>query len=316
MEPIQPNTTLTLTVAPEEENLRIDTFLAQHFSLYSRTFFQKLIDLGLVAINKKIITKHKSGVKDGDCITITFPPEKKIEPKIIPADMGVSIVYEHPDFLIINKPAGLLVHAPTDKAADRDTLTLVDWLVSQFKELSDVGTLDRPGIVHRLDKDTSGLMIIPRKQHVHMVFGDMFRNREIKKTYLAVVEGHPSQSGTIDFPIARHPTKKTRMTHTNPLGRQALTHYTVRKYFKTCTLVEAYPVTGRTHQIRVHFSGMGHPLMGDVVYGKKSPYIKRQALHAAQIAFTYQGENYKFESEPPEDFQKILQILSKEEEKI
>ena len=223
----------------------------------------------------------------------------------LPKRLGVSLVAEHDDFLIVYKPAGLLVHAPSH---NNSSVTLVDWLVHSFKELTTVGTSDRPGIVHRLDKDTSGLLIIPRTPQSLTAFAELFQARAIQKTYLAVVEGHPPLSGTLDAAIGRDPFHKHKMAAI-PYGRPSLTHYKVIEYFPQCALVEAQLITGRTHQIRVHFSASGYPLLGDSVYGTAHPLIQRQALHAYQISFTYKEQNYSFCSELPDDMRALITAL-------
>ena len=182
-----------------------------------------------------------------------------------------------------------------------------------FKEISKVGESERPGIVHRLDKNTSGIMIIPRKDYVHAIFSEMFKDRKIKKTYLAIVEGHPDPKGTIDLPISRHPTEKIKMSHLNPAGKDSTTNYSVLEYFEKCSLVELKPTTGRTHQIRVHMAAIGHPLLGDSTYGKESYMIGRHALHANKLEFEYNKELFSFScDEQPEDFKNALEKLRKQ----
>ena len=243
-------------------------------------------------------------VKPTDAIAVQFPPTPEFKPKEgVPKDLGVTIVHEHPDFFIINKPPHLMVHPPSSYSSE---ITLVDWLRAYFPELAGVGTVDRPGVVHRLDRGTSGLMIIARNPVSHNLFSDMFRLRTIKKTYIALVEGHPDKSGTIDFPIARDPHAKTKMTHRCTTGRSATTHYNVLEYFNDSSLLELKPVTGRTHQLRVHCAGLGYPIIGDTQYGTQSKLIDRQTLHAQSLSFTFQGTQYSFTQEPPEDFNKVL----------
>ena len=232
--------------------------------------------------------------------------------------MGVELIFEHPDFLIVYKPAGLLVHA-TDTA--KDEVTLVDWLLKKFKDLSTVGSSDRPGIIHRLDQDTSGLLVIARNNYAHTTIGQMFKDRKVNKTYVAVVTGHPEPEGSIDLSIMRHPVYRNKMTYVKTKGklstkqakaRDALSHYKVIEDFDAHSLVEVKPVTGRTHQIRVHFSGIGHSLVGDKLYGHLSKDIGRQALHSKAIEFEYEGKKYSFEKEPPKDFRHLVEKLRTE----
>ena len=217
-------------------------------------------------------------------------------------------MHEDPDFYIIEKPAGLMVHRPSTSSVE---LTLIDWLVHQVPEIINIGHPERPGIVHRLDKNTTGLLIVPRTSRAHMLFSDLFKNRDIKKTYLAVVRGHPEKEGTIELPIGRDPITRNKMTVNGIEAREAVTRYKVLTYFENAALVEIYPVTGRTHQIRVHFKAIGHPLLGDQLYGTRSPLIKRHALHATQLTFDFKGKPYTFTSTPPQDFELLLSKLKK-----
>lgn len=286
--------------------LRLDAFLHKQLPQYSRTFFQELVKNGQVTINNKVATKPSQLVPNGAVLTIHFPVPQKLTAIEGTQNLNVKIVYEHTHFLIINKPAGLTVHSP---GAGHTELTLVDWLITYFTEIKDVGVIDRPGIVHRLDKDTSGLMIIARNNYAHALLSDMFKNRAMTKHYWAVVSGHPQETGSIDYNIVRHPTNRIKMTHHQGQGREALTYYKVLEHFKDSALVEAHPITGRTHQIRVHCTAIGHGLLGDALYGVTTPLIKRQALHAHSLAFTFDGTPYSFTQEPPEDFQALLSAL-------
>lgn len=303
------------TVPTETEPIRIDAFLTQQLPDFSRSFIKKLIQEELITVNDKPI-KASTILKPTDTITVIVPPPEPpyaIEPtpEIREAlkKLPVTIIHQEPDFYIIDKPAGLLVHQASTQS---DALTLVDWLVHQAPEITQIGHPERPGIVHRLDKDTSGLLVVPRTQYAHNLFSDLFKNRNIKKTYLAVVKGHPDKEGVIDLPIGRDPITRNKMTIDGIEPRQAVTHYKVLTYFEDAALVEVYPVTGRTHQIRVHFKAIGHPLLGDQLYGTtKSLHIKRHALHASQLAFDFKGKSYTFTSKPPQDFELLLSKLKK-----
>lgn len=299
----------TLHVQSGTNHSRIDSWLTHQFPGYSRTFFQKLIDLGHVTQNNHKVYKSKTIIKEGDVISVYFPPAPPLQTsKTVPADIIVKVLYEHPDFLIIEKPAGLMVHAASTNST---APTLVDWLITHFQEIAVVGSSDRPGIVHRLDKETSGIMVIPRNNTAHTAFGKMFHNRTIHKEYIALVHGHPPREGTITYPISRHPRIRNKMTHTQAHGRAATTGYKVITYYKDTSLVQFKPITGRTHQIRVHCAAIGHPIIGDKLYGKTSEHINRHALHAQSLTFSHQQERYTFSTNIPADIQTIIDLKKK-----
>lgn len=305
---IEAGSRLEVHVHGEQVGSRLDMVLASQFVRYSRSFFNRLIAEGAVSINGVVALKSGASLKEGDTITIQFPPPRVVESKDLELDPPVEVLYEHPEFLILSKPAGLVMHAPSEMST---VITLVDWLVAHYQDIKEVGYVDRPGIVHRLDKDTSGIVIIPRTNHAHGIFGAMFHDRKVKKVYYAVVEGHPDRSGTIALSISRDPITKVKMS-TRAHGqkqREAETRYEVIEYFDNAALVKVMPVTGRTHQIRVHFAAIGHPLIGDATYGKKSKNISRHALHAQQLSFEFDNKPYTFEQEPPEDFQNLISTL-------
>lgn len=297
----------TITVDKDNQEQRLDIYLQAHFKDYSRTFFQELIKQSAITINGKSSTKAGYIIKSHDTIVLTIP-ERPTKPTLTPehaTTLGIEIVFSTNDFAIINKPAGIVVHPPHKNST---SLALTDWLVTQFNDLEEIGYADRPGIVHRLDKDTSGLMIIPLTAQAHAQFSEMFKNRTIQKTYLCLVQGHPEQQGVVTLSIKRDQRTRNKMS-TDITGRASETLYTVVTYFKEASLVKVQPKTGRTHQIRVHMHALGHPLLGDTLYGKTSQYITRQALHASQLSFTYNGKDYVFEAPLPADFQRALDCL-------
>ena len=311
---IKPNATFSFVVSGQPRKTRIDSFIASQFSAYSRSFISKLFAKQLVAKNGVLVHKNGEFICDNDVITVQFPPERTIvAPQETSALYPVEVVDEQEHFLIICKPAGLVVHPPSKHCPQ---YSLTDWLLATYPEMYGVGTFGRPGIIHRLDKDTSGLMVIPRTNYAFTVFGDLFRSRTIYKTYMAVVEGHPEKIGMIDLPIGRDPYKKIKMKAFSPSEqekfdtvkmRDSITEFCVSQYYQKHTLVRVTPKTGRTHQIRAHFAAIGHPLLGDAVYGKQSAVIPRHALHASKLSFIFDQKEYSYDSIIAKD---ILSALS------
>lgn len=285
--------------------IRIDKFLSDQFKDYSRSYFQKLMDLGLITVNFKIIKKSSFLLKNGDQIVIKFPEVKQFD--LSPKQIDFQVISVQPDFIVVNKPAGLIVHH-SGKTQESE-VTLVNGLLYKFQELNKFSNKERPGIVHRLDKDTSGLLLVARNTISQIGLSRLFKSRKIKKIYLAVVKGHPLKKGKIDYPISRHAFKRHMMTHTRLSGKKALTYYKVLEYFKDSALVACRIVTGRTHQIRVHFAAIGHGLLGDKVYGYESKIISRQALHSYKISFEYRNNKYKFKAEIPKDIKDLIKNL-------
>lgn len=311
---IQPGSTFTFTIEEKDALKRLDVFVVEQFPLYSRTFIQELIQQGAITINGLPAAKSGARLKLHDVVTITnATQENKDQLDAQQLDtLIVPIIFEHEHFLIINKPAGLVVHYSHTKKAGEPTL--IDWITAHFNEIKHVGAIDRPGIVHRLDKDTSGLMIIARTNYAQTVFTTLFKERTIHKTYRALVVGAPEKSGLIDMPIGRNPVHRHKMavfnrTKESAVIKSAQTAYKVLRYFESAALVEAYPATGRTHQIRVHFAAIGHPLLADKIYGTASKLIARHALHAYKLNFIFDGEEFTFTCEVPADFEYALQQL-------
>jgi len=297
----------TFTVSQETGNQRLDQFLTKQLPLLSRTSCQRLIDQGAVSINGIIATKHSIIIKPFDSISIIAPePTPLPESKPVPSNLSINTLFEHSHFLAISKPANLMVHAPSTV---NTVFTLVDWLVAHFKEISSIGSPERPGIVHRLDKDTSGVILVAKNSYGLMMLGDLFKNRLIRKTYLAIVQGTPPAQGTIATLIDNHPVIKTKKMVSTKNGKQAITHFRVLEYFKDHAYLELKPVTGRTHQLRVHCASIGHPIIGDTVYGRQSNLITRHALHAAAIAFEFLGNAYTITAPLAHDMHIALDAL-------
>ncbi len=309
---IAPEAEFEFTITIENVGIRLDNFITSQFPAYSRSFFKNLITDKLVTINQKIVERPGITLKLGDQVLVKFPPAQTSKQVLIDQDsLGVQVLHTHPDFLVISKPAGLVVHAPQH---DFTGVTLVDWILSKFQEIAHVGYAERPGIVHRLDLQTSGLMLVARNNFAQALISDKFKARTIHKTYLAVVRGHPELQGVVNLAIARHPVQRNKMAVVKDLSeirnrnaRTAKTAYRVLKYLADdLAVVEVQPETGRMHQIRVHMASLGHPILGDTIYGSSSKLIARQALHAYAIKFEYCGIDYQFTCPLPEDLQALI----------
>lgn len=289
---------------------RLDRWLASRLPDHSRTEIQRWIREGLVRVNGR---SSKPGYKlePGDVVDVDIPlsvPYEEVRPEPIP----LNIVYEDENILVIDKPAGMVVHP----AAGHTSGTLVNAILYHCPELEGVGGTRRPGIVHRLDKDTSGLIVVAKNGPAHRELQRQFREREVDKAYLALVEGHlQPKVGRIEAPIGRDRRHRKKMAVVRD-GREAVTEYRVIGYYDDFTLVEAHPLTGRTHQIRVHFAFIGFPLAGDTVYGRRKqrlkPWLKRHFLHAHRLRFRLPrtGEPVEFTSPLPEDLQAVLDRLA------
>ncbi|MGA9530909.1 MAG: RluA family pseudouridine synthase [Candidatus Babeliales bacterium] len=313
-----PNQPYTIHVdQPSQDPVRLDVYLSNVFSVYSRSFFSRYIDAGCITVNKAVMTKSSYLVKYKDLITIVIPPHQSPPLHHIEAKtLNVSFIHKDQHFYIIYKPPQLVVHIPHTHFTEP---TLVDWIALNAPEVLHIGCTDRPGIVHRLDKDTSGLMVIARTSYGLEQFNFMFRNRMIYKKYFCLVTQHPPQQGSFNFAIGRDPFDRRKMicysegtveTSTTGKLRNALTHYKTVQYLDQASLVDVQTVTGRTHQIRAHFHKAGYPLLGDELYGTSSPHIERQGLHAAEIAFTLDGIAHHFTIPLPEDMVNAITRLT------
>jgi 23S rRNA pseudouridine1911/1915/1917 synthase len=300
-----PRSTLNLTTIPQDlAGSRLDKVLFSAFPGYSRTYFQDLIDRGFVLVNGKKITKGSYLVQASDQIIVTIPPAKEYD--LTPMHVDFDVVDENSDFLVINKPAGLVVH-PSDN--NKDEVSLINGLLHRYPDFCSLKDEQRPGVVHRLDRETSGLMLVARTERSQRELISMFEKRQMHKTYLAVVSNHPHKSGTIELPIGRHPIHRHKMSHKGIASREATSHYENLVYYKDSSLVAVRIITGRTHQIRVHMAAIGHGLVGDSVYGYKSRLIARQALHSWKLSFEYRGKAFNYQIPVPQDMKFLLKKL-------
>ena len=299
-------------IAQNSEQKRIDAYIPMIDDKYSRTAIQRLIDEEKIKVNGKNV-KPSYKVQDGDEIEIQEEPAKDIELKA--QDIPVGIIYEDNDIIVINKPKGMVVH-PANGNPDG---TLVNAVMSICKDsLSGIGGEIRPGIVHRLDKDTSGIIIVAKNDKAHINLSEQIKNHEVKKTYIALVRGNVRENNaTINIPIGRSKTDRKKMA-VDQKGKSAVTHFKVLKRYKKYTLLEVNIETGRTHQIRVHLSHIGYPIIGDAVYsnGKNEWQIIGQCLHAKSLEFTHPITNkeMKLEADFPKYFKDLIDELDKESE--
>jgi 23S rRNA pseudouridine1911/1915/1917 synthase len=288
----------------DQSGSRLDKFVSEKLPELSRTYAQRLIADGCITVNDQV-AKASQRLNAGDRLTISIPPP--MPSTLTPENIPLSVLYEDEDLLVIDKPAGLTVHP----APGSPNHTLVNAILARLPELPDSGDRLRPGIVHRLDKDTSGLVLVAKNRLALSKLTDQFKTRSILKVYLVLVRGHLSpESGFIDAPIGRDPSNRKRMAVVDS-GREARTEYRVIKYTGDCSLLEVMPETGRTHQIRVHLSAIGYPVVGDKTYGVKSPFLSRQFVHAHRLGFRLPSsdEYVEFESKLPPDLEQALEKI-------
>jgi 23S rRNA pseudouridine1911/1915/1917 synthase len=289
------------------DDVRLDKWLAAALPDLTRTHIQKLIKSGHVTVNG-CETGSARRLKSTDLIAIEIPPvaASKLEPE----DIALEVIYEDIDIAVINKPAGLTVYPAPGHASH----TLVNALLQRFPDLACFGDSPRPGIVHRLDKDTSGLIVVVRNEKARLDLVNQFRSRSVKKAYLILVQGKlEPERGAIDAPIGRDPSDRKRMAVVTR-GRTARTDYCVLQHYKSCTLAEVRIQTGRTHQIRVHMTAIGHPVVGDKIYGRSSSIFSgRQFLHACylELELPHSGQVRSFTCGIPPDLQQVLKSFDK-----
>jgi 23S rRNA pseudouridine1911/1915/1917 synthase len=309
----------TIRVSEKDQGKRLDQFLSEADLDLSRSQAKKLIETQFIRLNERLI-KPSAHVRTGDRVSgiLPEPTPLSLEPEALP----LSILYEDSSIIVIDKPPGMVVHP----AAGNPAGTLVNALIYHCKDLAGINGVLRPGIVHRLDKDTSGVMVVAKNDEAFRHLTKQFKNRIVEKVYLAVAHGIFGQKeGSIDSEIGRHPSERKRMSTRTKRGRPALTRWRVLERFKGVTFLELFPKTGRTHQIRVHLASIGHPILGDPLYGRKGKAgaientvlrkcvetMGRQALHAYRLGFIHPqtGERVEFVSPIPEDIRDALELL-------
>lgn len=303
---------IELIINEEMDGTRLDLVLSVALEEFSRSFIQKLFEKGRISVDGSICTQKKYKASAGEIIDIELPEPEKIE--VQAEEIALDIVYEDDDLLIVNKPAGMVVHpAPGNSSG-----TLVNALMHHCGDnLSSINGVIRPGIVHRIDKNTSGLLMVAKNDRAHNSLSAQLAEHSITRKYRAIVYNNIREDeGTVDRPIGRDPKNRLRNTVTDINSRHAVTHYKVLERFGRFTYIEAVLETGRTHQIRVHMTHIGHPLLGDELYGpvKNKLGAARQMLHAGVLGFIHptSGKYMEFESPLPEDFAKVLNRLKNE----
>lgn len=300
---------IEIFVDEDGDSERLDAFLAIELNEVSRTYIQRLIKDGLVLVNEAI-KKPRYQLKEGDYIKVQIPKPKNLE--INSENIPIDIIYEDEDVVIINKSKNMVVHP----APGNYTGTLVNALLYHIDNLSSINGVIRPGIVHRLDKDTSGLLIVAKNDSAHKFLSEKLKDRDIKREYVAITYGELNDDeGTINAPIGRHPKDRKRMAINEKNGKDAITNYKVLQRYKGYTLVKAKLETGRTHQIRVHLSYINHPIVGDPVYSNRKDDGKYngQFLHAIKLGFIHprSKEYMEFKTDLPDNFKQFIEKISK-----
>ncbi len=300
---------LTITVTDEAVGKRVDSVITD-FTEMTRSAIQKLLEGGAVLVNGEMVAKNYK-VRTGDVIEVEIPEPKPLD--MTPADIPLNVLYEDADLLVVDKPIGMVVHPAPGNYED----TLVNALLSHCGDsLSGINGVLRPGIVHRIDKETSGLLLVAKNDKAHVSLAEQIKEHTARREYLAVVHGKLKNSdGTVNAPIGRNPKDRKKMAVTPINSKFAVTNYRVLEEFSEYSLIECRLETGRTHQIRVHMAHIGHPVAGDKQYGRKTKLpLEHQCLHAVRITFVHPttGEEMTVESSLPEYFTETLRILRKE----
>jgi 23S rRNA pseudouridine1911/1915/1917 synthase len=314
----QEGSCIVFTATEAERGRRLDTVLAVRLPAKSRSYTAKLIRAGHVLVNG-LPTKAGYITRTGDVIRSVIPPPRPISLK--PEPIALSVLFEDSDIIVVDKPYGLVVHP----AAGNESGTLVNALLYRCKDLEGIGGELRPGIVHRLDKDTSGCLVVAKNDRAHEALAYQFKNRQVQKRYLAIVYGNMKpHSGSIRKPIGRHPVNRKKMSTKSRRGRPTETQWKTKEAFSGASFLEIDLKTGRTHQIRVHCASLGHPVIGDATYGGRKKWkeappeiqdvarsVQRQMLHAWKLAFVHpaSGEPIRFQAPVPEDMATLLTSL-------
>ncbi|RKU22295.1 RNA pseudouridine synthase [Candidatus Poribacteria bacterium] len=309
-------------IQEDQRGTRLDRFLLNATEGVSRTYLQRLIRDGDVTVNDKVAKQPSYVLRNGDRVCLTLPPPRPLD-TVQPERISLDILHEDSHLIVLNKPAGMLVHP----ANEVNVGTLVNALLAHCRDLSGIGGVERPGIVHRLDKGTSGVLVVAKTDVVHRELSVQFERHSITRQYIAVVCGAPTETlGTIDARIARSRRDRRRMTTVETGGRHAVTHYEILERYPQFALIQLTLETGRLHQIRVHLQHIGHPVVGDTVYGGEQralndadtpelkqmfSQLKRQALHARLLGFEHPatGERLTFSAEMPKDMQQVVDAL-------
>ena len=314
------NPGISFYVNPQDSGKRLDVFLSQKDKVLSRSQVKRLIEKGNVRVGGR---KAKAGMrlKENDVVTLTLPEPQRLVAQAEP--IPLTILFEDPHLIVVDKPAGMVVHP----AAGNFSGTLVNALLHHCSDLSGIGGVLRPGIVHRLDKGTSGILVVAKDDLTHRGLSEQFKKHTPTRKYIGIVFGQMADEGQIDARIGRHPAHRKKMSARPRIGREARTHWKVLKRFIHFSLAEFYLETGRTHQIRVHLSSIGHPILADLLYGGRRNLtsieplllrqglqkLRRQALHAASLGFVHPatGENLEFSSPLPADMEEAIALLEK-----
>ena len=305
--------TITVQANENDKGKRIDSFLNEVIEDATRSYIQKIIDGGYVEITGKKTTKSGNKLKGTETIVVNLPEDEALD--LIPEDIPLEIIYEDSDIVVINKASNMVVHP----AHGNYNGTLVNALLYHIKDLSTINGVIRPGIVHRLDKDTSGVIVVAKHDEAHTTLSDMFKEKTLEKTYVCIAKGiFKDKSGRIETLIGRDPRDRKKMAVVTENGKIAISNYEVLDESKNYSLVKVRIETGRTHQIRVHMKSLNHPILGDATYGNSTDGIARQMLHAYRLKFTHpiSKKEMVVTAPIPEDFKRAAKFASLDIEKI